>query len=119
MAKRLNNRPYVCPYLFNVRSSDLPKPLSQFQTARTDEEGTYGLVQTINGLLENPLSEMLLREVFDEHWLSLDGNLKKIPVQRRCVRVGYGKMVDLLSLLRDSVLCNIFHNVLRRYPPSY
>lgn len=112
MAKKLNNKPYVCPYLFNVRSSDLPEPLAQFQTARTDEEGTYGLVQTINSFLENPLSEMMLREVFDENWSSLDEDLKKIPVQRRCIRVGYGKIVDLLSLLRDSVLCNIFHNVL-------
>lgn len=112
MAQRLNNKPYVCPYLFNVRSSDLPQPLSQFQTARTDEEGTYGLVQTINALLERPLSEIMLREVFDVHWPSLDEILKKIPVQERCVRVGYGKIVDLVNSHRESVLSNIFHKVL-------
>jgi hypothetical protein len=112
MAERINNKRYVCPYLFGINSQDLPHPLSQFQTARANKEGTHQLVHTINGLQERPLNESMLREEFEEHWPALEEILNSIPVPKRCIRVSYGKMKDLLDSHRESVLCNIFHPVL-------
>jgi hypothetical protein len=112
MAEKLKGKRYVCPYLFNVRNSDLPQPLSQFQTARADEEGTYRLVRTINNLQEHPLSETLLRDEFEEHWSSLEEALKKIPTQRKCNRLEMEKIERLVNSHRDSVLSNIFHRVI-------
>lgn len=112
MAEKLNGKTYVCPYLFKIRSLDLPKPLSQFQNAKADEEGTYGLVQTINALLERPLSEMMLREIFDENWSSLNEKLKKITWQKRCLRLEYEKAKDLVISHKESVLSHIFHKVI-------
>jgi hypothetical protein len=112
MAETINNKRYVCPYLFGINSQDLPQALSQFQTARANEEGTYKLVHTINDLQERPFIETMLREEFEEHWPALEEVLKSIPVQKRCIRVGYGKIKDLVDSHRESVLCNIFHKVL-------
>jgi len=112
MAEELNNKRYICPYIFNVKNKDLPQPLSQFQTAKADENGTFKLVRTINGLQERPLSETMLREVFERHWLFLEEKLKRIPVLSRCLRLDYGKAKDLVNSHKDSVLSNIFHKVI-------
>jgi hypothetical protein len=69
-------------------------------------------VRTINGLQERPLSETMLHHEFEEHWPALETALEKVPVQRKCIRVGYGKAKDLLDSHKEALLCNIFHKVL-------
>lgn len=109
VAQSINQKQYVCPYLFGIQSSDLPKPLAQFQTATTDKEGTFGLVRAINGVQEHPLSDPMLREEFEDHWPALDEELKKIPKPKKCIKLEYEKIRDLVESHQESVLYRMIH----------
>ena len=38
----------VCPYLLDMEPTELAGPLSQFQCAKADRDGTFALVRTLN-----------------------------------------------------------------------
>ena len=112
MAQSINQKQYVCPYLFGIKSGDLPKPLGQFQTATTNKEGTFGLVRSINNVQEHPLSEPMLREEFEHRWPALEEELKKIPKPRKCIKLEYEKIKALVELHQEAVLYRMIHQLL-------
>jgi hypothetical protein len=74
------DRTYVIPYLIDLEPSDiLPGPLTQFQAKRADREGTWELVRTLNGKLDNLLAVDQLKRVFDRSWSELERALKQLP----------------------------------------
>lgn len=112
IAESINQKKYVCPYLFGIKTDDLPKPLGQFQTARADKEGTFGLVWVINGVQEHPLPEHLLREEFEDHWHALEETLKRIPIPKKCIKLEYEKIKALVELHQECVLYKMVHQLL-------
>jgi hypothetical protein len=90
----------VIPYRFQLRRSDISPPLSQFQNVSADEEGTYGLVRSINDALGKPWpEEEKVRLVFQKWWSLLKEQLEAVqhiePVQIRSDRDLLEEMLDL------------------------
>ncbi len=66
----------VCSYLVGVSGSQLMAgPLSQFQWAEANKEGTWKLLRDINRRLATPHSETLLEGNFDTKWPLLKRSL--------------------------------------------
>lgn len=55
----------VIPYLHGVSDKDLTPPLARFTAVRSDEAGTYRLVQVLNELRASPARDEVLRRAFD------------------------------------------------------
>jgi hypothetical protein len=71
---------YVCPYLFEVKPTQISGPLAQFQATRAEREDTRKLVHTINETLgDEALPEARLNRSFDLLWPELEEQLKRIP----------------------------------------
>jgi hypothetical protein len=90
----------VIPYRFQLSSSDISPPLSQFQDVGADEEGTFKLVQSINDALGKPWpEEEKLQLVFKMWWPRLEDQLTKmkhsVPTQIRTDRDLLEEILDL------------------------
>lgn len=71
----------VCPYLFDVKPTDLKGPLAQFQVVNSDKEGTRKLVQTINRSLGGQKkSDEIIDKAFEALWSDLAAAFKEIPI---------------------------------------
>ncbi len=71
---------YVCPYLYEMTTSELQGPLTQFQAAPASREGTLRLLQSVNqALQEDGRGITGLDQVFDVWWPRLDALLKGTP----------------------------------------
>jgi hypothetical protein len=71
---------YVCPYLYDLSPSQLSGPMTQFQAALSNEDGTLRIIQTLNRALGNmqlPPSE--LDEIFEVWWPKLEERLMGTP----------------------------------------
>lgn len=78
LSKSLNTA-RVCPYLYDLKISDVLEPLAQFNATIADKEGTYKLLKNINSASEKPLGEVNLGETFETWWGKLERQLKSIP----------------------------------------
>jgi TIR domain len=86
LAKTIDERTFVCPYLVELEEIDPQHPLSQFQCKRTNKEGTYDLVRSIHSALrltntEIDLTEQQVKEAYDLWWPKLEEQLTRIPDQ--------------------------------------
>jgi hypothetical protein len=73
----------VCPYLVDVKPTELDGPLVQFQTAQSTESDTRKLVQSINRALgERALPEGHVNRAFRKWWPDLESALRSIPESR-------------------------------------
>ena len=71
---------YVCPFLTDLKETDVKGPLTQFQMKSADEEGTRGLLETLNRALnENALHADALTAAFSMWWPKLKEKLEAIP----------------------------------------
>lgn len=74
---------FVCPYLIDLKPTELTDPLSHFQTSVANEEDTYKLLQTINKALGGKaLSEEQLSRAFAKWWPELKKDLARIPAAK-------------------------------------
>ena len=70
----------VCPYLINLKSTEINGPLTQFQAVEDTKEGTLNLMTSINHALnENALGEQQLQDTFDRWWPDLEKTLNDLP----------------------------------------
>jgi hypothetical protein len=83
LAKTTENT-YLCPYLLAMSPSDVPRghPLEQFQQRRADEEGTRGLLRTLNDAVrkagERAILDTNFDSMFNQWWPSLKQELDQI-----------------------------------------
>jgi len=71
---------YVCPYLYELAPAQLTGPLAQFQAVRSDKDGTFKLVQTLNKALpDQTLNASELEEVFEVWWPKFESRLISVP----------------------------------------
>ncbi len=69
----------VCPYLIDVRVSQLPGPFSQFQTKLATKSDTWELLQAINfAMADEALPEERLSRYFDNFWPDLELVLSRV-----------------------------------------
>ena len=68
LAKKLN-RPNVCPYLIDLKPSDLQGPLSQFQACESTKADTLKLLHSMNeALSQRALPIAQIDRAFDKWW---------------------------------------------------
>jgi hypothetical protein len=69
----------VVPYLIGLRRTDVKGPLSHFQAVEADREGTFELLQSLNGALEaageRALSDNGLRRAHELWWPEVEAAL--------------------------------------------
>lgn len=81
VAKMVDDNTFVCPYLIDMESSDIPQgPLTQFHCKRANEDETLELLKTINRALgDDKLPEASLKRMFDKFWPDLNEVLQDLP----------------------------------------
>lgn len=82
------DRSFVCPYLFDMKATDLEGPLSKLQCREANRDGTLLLLQTINKALsfDRKLSNEVLKDQFEVWWPRLEQSLLTIKSQERTIR---------------------------------
>ena len=69
----------VCPFLFDLKQSQIKGPLEQFQSAIFDKEEVRKLVVAINKVSgENSLKDDLLSKTFEKWWPDFESKLNAI-----------------------------------------
>lgn len=122
-AGALSNQPdkaHICPYLFNLRASDIRGPLRSFQAVRANKNDTYKLIQMINSNIDRPLSETNLMKSFNESWYKLKESLANIPnttlLGRISARRKINKIYDIYyNIDQSSLLSNFAISELNRF----
>lgn len=104
LAKTLDGT-FLCPYLIGLESAEvLPGPLTQLQAKRSDREGTWALVQTLNKARPGELiDDQRLERIFDRTWPTLEETLKNLPsvqVPELHRRSAEEMMVEALDIVR-------------------
>jgi TIR domain-containing protein len=84
LAKTIDERTFVCPYLIDLEEIDPQHPLSQFQCKGPTKNDTYDVVRCMYSALcatnkEIDLTEAQVKESFEQWWPRLDEQLAKIP----------------------------------------
>lgn len=85
LAKTIDEKTHVCPYLIGLNEIDPQHPLSQFQCKRADkEEETFDVVRSMHKALlasskEVDLTEAQVKESFQQWYPRLAEQFKKIP----------------------------------------
>lgn len=106
LAKTVQKKALVCPYLVGLRPNDLTGPLVEYQATEASEDDTRKLVKTLNGALpENNLPDEKLEKAFDRWWPDLDSSLKATrssKVLEKPQRSDREILEEILALVRES-----------------
>jgi anti-anti-sigma factor len=65
----------VVPYLLGIKSDAVLAPISQFQGAQADYEGTWKIIKSLNDFQAHRLPDEDLEALFQEHWPRLANSL--------------------------------------------
>ena len=77
------DKTFVCPYLMNLRPTDLQGPLAQFQATTTQKEETRKLLHTINkALADHAVQTVQVNAAFEKWWPDLDTELQAISAMQ-------------------------------------
>jgi hypothetical protein len=106
LSKTVAEQQYVCPYLLNVKDTDLGFPLAQFQATKAERDDTRQLFHTLHRALQTStvLNKEQLDTVFEKWWPDLQSWLKAIPLdsgQQRPHREQAEILEEVLELVRD------------------
>jgi hypothetical protein len=105
LSKTINDSTRLCTYLLGgLKNEDIEPPLGQFQHTSPNPNDTRALVHTINKAVggDDPLSEKILDEIFDQLWPLLDEELKAFPAATQPVisRSTESLLTEILDLTR-------------------
>lgn len=79
LSKHLGTTGRLIPYALGFENlAKLKPPLSQYNAAKTDRQGTLQLVKTLNLGTDNPLADDVIQDVFQAFWPELDAKLTAI-----------------------------------------
>jgi hypothetical protein len=107
LSKILDDKTRVCPYLLELKPTDIDGPLVQFQAIRADEDGTLKLLNAINKAVGGGevLTEDRLNRTFITNWPKLQKKLKEISesVQsdKKSKRTDRELIEEILKTVRD------------------
>lgn len=97
---------YVCPFLIDLEPSYVPRgPLTLFQSKKSNKEGTWELVRSLNRALgDKALDEERLRRTFERCWPDLEGTLNSLPEEGTgpvVARPDSDVLAEVLDLVRE------------------
>lgn len=103
LSKTVAEKCYVCPYLFNLKDSDLVFPLAHFQTTKAQRDDTRQLFHTLNRALQTTLTKEQLDAIFTKWWPDLEHALNAIPPNemQQPHRNDREILEEILALMRD------------------
>jgi TIR domain len=106
LAKTVDDDTFVVPYLIDMDKSEVKGPLAQFQYVLLDEEGSFGLVQSINKVPDNDaaLPGERLEKVFRRSWPDLKSVFDDLPDADAPIQKPRGSdeiLREVLELVRD------------------
>lgn len=76
---------FIIPYLIGFKPSELSGPLVQFQSITTSKEENYKLIQTLNRLSDNTLSENVLQKSFEIWWPAFENEIRKLEETKEII----------------------------------
>jgi hypothetical protein len=95
---------HVCPLLFELDSSDIQGPLTQFHHTKAEKEDVRKLVQTINEAQgDKAIPVKQVDTAFERGWPELDQLLKKVPdvqTKQKIKRTERDMIEEILELIR-------------------
>jgi len=110
------NESRVVPYRFDLKTTDVAPPLSQFQGVDASKQGTLNLARSIHAAIGSPVRVSELPKIFDKWWPDLQESLNEIPRQvskaKRSEREMLEELLDLVRLTGSRELQNILSSVL-------
>lgn len=107
LSRHLDDSGRVIPYLLDFGSAgNLNPPLSQFNAVTADKQGTFKLVQTLNGLDSRPQATEDLEETFEAFWPSFAAKLEEIRTssEQPPARRSDGEKLDELLAISHQLL---------------
>ena len=91
---------FFCPYVIDMKETDLQLPLSSFQAAPANRDGTLSLVQSINKAQgDKRLGDNFLDQAFNMWWPELEKKLQQIPRPETSVPKGRGQQSMIEEIL--------------------
>lgn len=92
----------VCPFLFGLEPTDIQGPLVQFQYTTNKKDDIQKLVETINKVLEKPILDKNVRQIFEKMWPDLEKILSQITQNTVKIpeRAEKEILLEILELLR-------------------
>lgn len=113
----------ICPYLFDMQTTDVQFPLQAFNASIADKDGTKDIIKVINaGIQSHQLLEADLDRAFDRWWPDFEAQLalaKKLDVQTPDRRTDRSMIQELVDLARANVKSSAFcEQVLHRASPQ-
>lgn len=114
----------VCPFLFNLKPSQVKGPLEQFQSAVFDKDDVKKLVSAINKASgEASLKDDLLNKTFEKWWPDFEAKLKALKTQEptSLAAVEKAEPEDVLEKVLEIARINqrILNSPEQLVPPQY
>lgn len=108
LSKAVDDRNRLCTYLLDgLKPENIRQPLGMFQATEPTKEDTRKLVRTINrSVSDDPLSEEVLRDIFEAMWPALEKTLHNLPhaeAIKPVRRSTEDMLAEILELLRGQV----------------
>ena len=118
------SKAYVCPFLFDMKPSQVKGPLEQFQSTVFEKEDVRKLVSAINKASgEVALKDELLNKTFDKCWPDLETRLNALRAQQPSTLEAVDKAQpdDVLEKILEIVRINqrLLNNPEQLIPPRY
>ena len=105
LSKQISDKTWVCPYLLDMRPTDIQQPLAEFQAVSANEEGTRKLIKSINKSLGGAaLADELIAKAFEKWWPELKDNLARVaaesPAEKK-KQVDSEVTIEILASVRE------------------
>lgn len=106
----------VVPYRFDLKTTDVAPPLSQFQGVDATRTGTLNLMRSLHAAINSPIDINQIETVFDKWWPDLKETFDSIPRDPsqtlRTEREMLEELLDLVRLTGSRELQTILNRVL-------
>lgn len=106
----------LVPYRFDLKTTDIAPPLSDFQGVDATKLGTLSLVRSLHASIDSPLEINQLEVVFEKWWPDLKQTLQLVPSDaskaHRTEREMLEELLELVRLTGSRELNGILNRVL-------
>ncbi len=106
----------VVPYRFDLKTTDIAPPLSQFQGVDATRAGTLNLMRSLHAAIKSPIDINQIENVFEKWWPDLKKTLDTIPIDpskaQRTEREMLEELLDLVRVTGSRELQTILNKIL-------
>jgi hypothetical protein len=101
----------VIPFRLDLKATEVPFPLAQFQSLDAGRDGALTLLKTLNCIRSQPMETERLERLFTRLWGDLETNLKMataIPAEKSQNRTERELLEEILQSVRSGNLLSAF-----------